>query len=247
MSAVTLRVTRWAETRLSTIPHELGIPESLDPTYAIERWLPVNDGTGPDPDFLAEGAGRACYQAWERKNPATNTTQTYIRHILDIGHESVLSHAQISYYLTGVSRTLTHELIRHRWFGFSQLSQRFVKLGGDLPYVIPPIARGSALLEQVIEESSRRALADYHLVMAHIAEERPNATRKQIAEAARCVLPGMTETQIVVSSNLRGWRDLLRLRLAPDADAEIREVSRLILADLKDYAPATFQDIEVPA
>ena len=75
---------------------------------------------------LAEFAGRACYQSWHKPNPATATNAGYIQHILEVGHLSVLEHGTVTFYLTGMSRSLTHELIRHRHFSFSQLSQRYV-------------------------------------------------------------------------------------------------------------------------
>ena len=75
---------------------------------------------------LAEFAGRACYQSWAKPNPRTATNAGYLRHILEVGHLSVLEHGSVTFYLTGVSRSLTHELIRHRHFSYSQLSQRYV-------------------------------------------------------------------------------------------------------------------------
>ena len=75
---------------------------------------------------LAEFAGRACYQSWSKPNPATATNEGYLRHILEVGHLSVLEHGSVTFYLTGISRSLTHELIRHRHFSYSQLSQRYV-------------------------------------------------------------------------------------------------------------------------
>src|SRR3982751_487768 len=75
---------------------------------------------------LVEFAGRACYQSWKKPNPATATNEGYLRHILEVGHLSVLEHGTVTFYLTGISRSLTHELIRHRHFSYSQLSQRYV-------------------------------------------------------------------------------------------------------------------------
>src|SRR5438093_3371121 len=75
---------------------------------------------------LAEFAGRACYQSWKKPNPATATNSGYLRHILEVGHLSVLEHGSVTFYITGISRSLTHELIRHRHFSYSQLSQRYV-------------------------------------------------------------------------------------------------------------------------
>src|SRR2546430_9136565 len=77
-------------------------------------------------EALAEFAGRACYQSWKKPNPATATNAGYLKHILEVGHLSVLEHGTVSFYLTGISRSLTHELIRHRHFSYSQLSQRYV-------------------------------------------------------------------------------------------------------------------------
>ena len=85
-------------------------------------WGTVADGG----QALAEFAGRACYQSWSKPNPRTATNAGYLRHILEVGHLSVLEHGSVSFYLTGVSRSLTHELIRHRHFSYSQLSQRYV-------------------------------------------------------------------------------------------------------------------------
>src|SRR6266705_2597291 len=85
-------------------------------------WSPDAEGG----EALAEFAGRACYQSWSKPNPATATNAGYLAHILDVGHLSVLEHGTVTFYFTGVSRSFTHELIRHRHFSYSQLSQRYV-------------------------------------------------------------------------------------------------------------------------
>ena len=77
-------------------------------------------------EALVEFAGRACYQSWDKPNPRTATNAGYLRHILEVGHLSLLEHANVTFYITGISRSCTHELIRHRHFSYSQLSQRFV-------------------------------------------------------------------------------------------------------------------------
>ena len=84
-------------------------------------WTPTPTGG----QALAEFAGRACYESWSKPNPATATNAGYLRHILEVGHLSVLEHGTVTMYLRGVSRSLTHELIRHRHFSYSQLSQRY--------------------------------------------------------------------------------------------------------------------------
>ncbi len=193
-------------------------------------------------DTLAEFAGRSCYQSWS--NPSGRDNAEYLGNILSQGHYSVLEHASATFYVEGVSRSLTHELVRHRHLSYSQLSQRFVDESSRAPYVIPPAFAGSS------SEGRLEALAAYvdHIATdaykeaAHILE-REGKTRKQAREAARAFLPNMTETKIVVSGNHRAWRDFLGKRHSEHADAEIKEFARLVLRDLRSLAPASYQDI----
>src|ERR1700709_1285331 len=132
---------------------------------------------------LAEFAGRACYQSWDKPNPATATNEGYLRHILEVGHLSVLEHGTVTFYLTGVSRSLTHELIRHRHFSYSQLSQRYVP------------GRGSKLVVHAgCGAAAEAAEKAYDQLLSGLEErfaDEPNATlrRKQARQAARAVLP----------------------------------------------------------
>ena len=99
------------------------------------------DATGGQ--ALAEFAGRACYQSWSKPIPATATNAGYLDHILQVGHLSVLEHSTATFYITGISRSVTHELIRHRHFSFSQLSQRYLPATG--PEVVEPdVDRGGS-------------------------------------------------------------------------------------------------------
>src|SRR2546430_6814504 len=109
------------------------MPEIVEPQVRLIAWTHFETPEGvpwstdaEGGQALAELAGRACYQSWSKPNPSTATNQGYLRHILEVGHLSVLEHGVVSMYLTGVSRSLTHELIRHRHFSYSQLSQRYV-------------------------------------------------------------------------------------------------------------------------
>ena len=142
---------------------------------------------------LAEFAGRACYQSWKKPNPATATNAGYLRHILEVGHLSVLEHGSVSFYLTGISRSLTHELIRHRHFSYSQLSQRYVP-ERDAAMVEPDaIAHDPELHERFLAaaKASRDAYADLLAGLERRFAGEPSATlrRKQARQAARSVLP----------------------------------------------------------
>lgn len=191
-----------------------------------------------DADTLAHFAGRACYQAWDMPRESTSTDMGYLDNILKQGHYSVLEHASATFYVTGVSRNMTHELVRHRHLSYSELSQRYVDMD-DSRVVVAPANREQLGLPESLPQSSQ-TLIDYNAVVDRLMSF--GKTRKQAREAARYDLPGGTETKIVVSGNHRAWRDMLHKRYSVHADAEIREFATLVLAELKELAPATYQD-----
>src|SRR3954449_6120675 len=118
------------------VPRRLAaVPQSLRVQVIAQTQFTPPDGVPWETDAeggqaLAEFAGRACYEAWDKSNPATATNEGYLRHILEVGHLAVLEHGTVSVYLTGVSRSLTAELVRHRHFSYSQLSQRHLPEDG---------------------------------------------------------------------------------------------------------------------
>jgi thymidylate synthase (FAD) len=232
MPAVALNVTMLAMTELAD-----EFPDSVIGSPFVDRTVALPVET--DPDLLAEFAGRSCYQSWTLPTPETAHNSGYLANILDQRHYSVLEHASVTVYIEGVSRSFTHELVRHRMMSYSQLSQRFVD-ESDANYVIPPALRGNVELEAQLKQSWTRSLAEY----ASIAEKlmAGGLPRKKAREAARSVLPNCTETRIVVTGNLRAWRELLEKRLSPGADAEMREFAAVMLELLRRVAPASVQD-----
>ncbi|MER7456067.1 FAD-dependent thymidylate synthase [Micromonospora sp. NPDC126480] len=198
---------------------------------------------------LAEFAGRACYQSWKKPNPATATNAGYLAHILDVGHLSVLEHGSVSFYFTGVSRSFTHELIRHRHFSYSQLSQRYVP-ERDAAMVEPSvIAEDPELHKRFVEaaEASVRAYTELLEGLEQRFADEPNPTlrRKRARQAARAVLPNATETRIVVTGNYRAWRHFIAMRATEHADVEIRELAVECLRQLQGVAPNVFNDFVI--
>jgi thymidylate synthase (FAD) len=198
---------------------------------------------------LAEFAGRACYQSWKKPNPATATNEGYLRHILEVGHLSVLEHGTVTFYLTGVSRSFTHELVRHRHFSYSQLSQRYVP-GREAPMVEPEVIAEDPALHKVFVEASEAALRAYNELLegleAKFSEvENGTSRRKQARQAARAVLPNAAETKIVVTGNYRAWRHFVTMRATEAADVEIREVAIACLKELQRVAPNVFADFTI--
>lgn len=202
-------------------------------------------------EALLEFAGRACYQSWSKTNPRTADNADYLRHIIDVGHFSVLEHASVSFYITGISRSCSHELIRHRHFSYSQLSQRYVP-DLDARVVVPPGIDTSPDLRARFIAAADASHAAYTDLLARLEAafaEEPNAVlrRKQARQAARAVLPNATETRIVVTGNYRAWRHFIAMRASEHADVEIRGLAIECLRQLAAIAPSVFTDFQITA
>lgn len=196
---------------------------------------------------LAEYAGRACYQSWSRPNPKTATNAGYLAHILETGHFSVLEHASATFDFSEVSRALTHELIRHRHFSYSQLSQRYVPQG-DVRFVVPDVIAEDSEASEFFTDVTSLVLQAYELLRERLAEkfgEDSTAARKAARQAARYVLPNATTTQIIVTGNYRAWRHFIALRATEAADVEIRKLAIAVLKQLQTIAPNVFGDFTI--
>lgn len=205
-----------------------------------------------DAEKLSEFAGRVCYQSFGQKQ-GRKSNREYLEHILDSAHGSVLEHSTFTLLFTGVSRSLTHELIRHRaGFGYSQLSQRYVD-ESDTEYVIPEVIFNHPELLTIFEKAVQFAHQSYLELTNSIAKqveishpELSKTEKRKIArQAARSVLPNATETKIVVTANVRAWRHFIELRGSEGAEPEIRKLAILVFRTLKPLAPNLFYDYVV--
>ncbi|MEJ2855813.1 MULTISPECIES: FAD-dependent thymidylate synthase [unclassified Saccharothrix] len=200
-------------------------------------------------EALAEFAGRACYQSWTKPNPATATNAGYIKHIIEVGHLSVLEHGSVSFYFTGLSRSLTHELIRHRHFSYSQLSQRYVP-ERNAAMVEPDVIAADPELHELFLKATQASVDAYTELLKGLEKkfsDVPSATlrRKQARQAARAVLPNATETRIVVTGNYRAWRHFIAMRATEHADVEIRALAVECLRQLQKAAANVFADFTI--
>jgi thymidylate synthase (FAD) len=219
------------------------------PSFATPDHLPVNwIGESSDGERLAEFAGRLCYMS--QHNPAKRETREYIENIKKQGHGSVLEHANYSVLTEGVSRSLTHELVRHRaGFAYSQLSQRYVD-ESQASFVVPPAILGDDALEQAWRAQMEAAQALYVDLVGQLMERYGWVAdkvhrRKMAREAARAVLPNATETKIVVTGNARAWRTMLELRSSEGAELEIRRLGVALLRLFQREAAGFFSDFEI--
>ena len=219
------------------------------PAFAEPSHLPVHVlGESSVGERLAEFAGRLCYMS--QKNPANRATRDYLENIKKQGHGSVLEHANYSLLVEGVSRSLTHELVRHRaGFAYSQLSQRYVD-ESQAAFVVPPAIIGDDALtaewQGQVESAQATYVALVEKLMARYAWVQDKVHRRKMArEAARGVLPNSTETKIVVTANARAWRTMLELRSSEGAEFEIRRLAVAMLRTLAELAPGFFSDFEI--
>jgi len=201
---------------------------------------------------LCEVAGRVCYMSFSKPRPGGN--KAYLQRLMEVGHGSVLEHAVFNLLITGVSRSFTHELVRHRaGFGYSQLSQRYVD-ESVAEYVEPACIAEDAELHQVWLEAVRQSHQAYCKLVEGLSRRfaevsDPTQRRKLARQAARSVLPNATETKIFVTANARALRHFIELRANEHAEVEIRAVAVKVLDVLRKEAPNLFgdyQDVALP-
>lgn len=243
-----MKVTLLGDTRFH-------LPDRIIGTAMYDRLSAAyNEGIrdADDADLVAEVAGRLCYDSFHLPNEKTATNKGYLDNINMQRHFSVEEHASATFLVEGVSRSLLMEMRTHRHGSFSARSTRYVD-ERETPFVVPPTLRphintlvdsqGDWTVGQELNALMEHAQHLYETLYEFLVSE--GATRKEAREAAREVLPGMTQTEFVVSANHHAWRDILSKRLAPGAAIEIRELNQEILRQLKRLAPNIYQDIEV--
>lgn len=229
--------------------------------YELDRFL-ADHGVSWQSDsevaaeVVTEVAGRVCYMSFAKPRPGGNSA--YLDHIKAVGHGSVAEHAVWTLLFTGVSRSLTHELVRHRaGWAYSQLSQRYVD-ESVAEYVEPDIIAADPELHAVWHEAVSHAHASYvklaELLNAKLADPTTmtaamfppdadsTARRKTARQAARSVLPNATETKITVTANARALRHFLEQRGSVHAEPEIRKLANAVLRVLVNDAPNLFGD-----
>jgi thymidylate synthase (FAD) len=204
-----------------------------------------------NPELLIEQSARVCYDSFDKANPP-ETTIKIINHLIRSGHESVLEHASATFQIEGVSRALTHQLVRHRIASYSQRSQRYVKETFQ-QYVTPPSIKN---FEKVWLPDNTRNVETGELVNLNVAESiflgamnaAWNAYEELLklgikGEDARFVLPNACETEIIMTMNFRELRHFLKLRTSKHAQWEIRNMAKEIHSKIMEVAPNVFKDI----
>lgn len=170
----------------------------------------------PDPELLIEDAARICYDSFEKKAPGSHVR--IIDHLIRSGHESVLEHSSVTFRVGGVSRALTHQLVRHRLASYSQRSQRYVK-ETEPDYVMPPSIQSmetNATAIHIFNNCMEQCWAAYNKLLKMGIK----------GEDARFVLPNACCSEIIITMNFRELRHFFKLRTSKHAQWEIRNMAK---------------------
>ena len=198
----------------------------------------------PDPDEAIAAAARLCYASdteglFEGRG---DSDRDFIRRLRDMGHMSPFEHAAFTFYIEGVSRAMTHQLVRHRLASYSQRSQRYVA-HDRFDYIVPPQLQGRTVQTA---DGPVDAVEYFHDTMELIAEryaalnDALGRTGESSNEDARYVLPNACETRIITTMNARQLLHFFEERLCLRAQWEIRRVAEMMLERVRQVAPALF-------
>lgn len=228
-----------------------GFLEGFDASLRFQHYL--DDPTQlPDGAQLCKVAGQVCYMSFGPGRTFNEQAKRYFDNLKSSGHGSVFEHANFSFLLYGISRSVTHELVRHRHFSYSQLSQRYVS-GRMLRFVERPEYRDDEQLHTLFIERIERAASEYALLANRLLEmqqagvnilsaEARTDLRKKVQQCARSVLPNETEAPIVVTGNVRAWRHFVEARASAHAEIEIRELAMRVFLCLRAVDNILFDD-----
>ena len=223
----------------------------------IKRFLRENNitwqtDTEIGAEMLCEISGRICYMSFGEKQ-GRKTNKEYLKNIIKSQHGSVLEHSVWNFIICGVSRSFTHELVRHRaGWGYSQLSQRFVD-ESETDFVEPDLISDDQELHEIWYECIENIIENYRLILEKlkekVSEKFPDLNqvmrKKLVRQTARSILPNATETKIFVTANARALRHFIELRGSLNADVEMRKVAVKMLRLMKTEAPNIFNDYNI--
>jgi len=188
-----------------------------------------------EPDLTAAAAALGCYSRYDAAtllgDMDPKRSEEILARVMGSGHHSVVEHAVFSFGVAGVSRALTHQLVRHRIASYSQQSQRYVKFRKPDVVVPPSIQKDEARSRKFME------------LMDDIWELYREFTRDQVAvEDARYVLPNAAKTNITITMNARSLLNFFAIRCCTRAQWEIRELACRMLELVREAAPVIFRN-----
>lgn len=242
--------------RMSVRVHIVGRPQ-----FDVEEFLAYLDEArrnwrrspgAKEPEELVEAAGRVCYMSFGTAQ-SLRSNADYIQNLIAMGHESVLEHVNWSFVISGITRSLSHQLVRHRvGFAFSQLSQQYHD-ESDAEFVMPSEIEDHPQAAAAWTEAVNTTKEAYAKILRVLEESRQisdcagnqREIRRAIRSAARSVLPGCAETTVFTTANARALRHFFAVRGGIPGDREVRELAVELFNAVTKEAPSLFFDFEV--
>lgn len=193
----------------------------------------------PEPDKVVAIAARLCYSSdsieelGDKMSP--KKIETLVKKLIEMGHESPIEHVTFTFGIEGVSRALSHQLVRHRLANYSMRSQRYVKENG-FPFITPPSIY-----------AQKRALDIFNDTMTYLQLSYNMLTEMGIPqEDARYVLPNACQTSLILTMNARSLYNFFSHRLCIRSQWEIRKLAEEMLDILKTVSPLLFSNVDKP-
>ena len=191
-------------------------------------------GFTPDPEKIPAMAAKLTHSKTKPEDlgkTSNKELKAILEQVVNLGHTSVVEHASFTFAISDVSRSLTHQLVRHRIASFSQQSQRYVNLN-EPAYVTPPKIAKSKQMKKAYDQTMKMIWKEYNKLLEMDIP----------AEDARYVLPNATCTNIIVTMNARSLLNFFELRCCLHAQWEIRTLANLMLKEVKKAAPTIFKN-----
>lgn len=213
----------------------------------------------PDPEKVIAASAKLCYSSTPSSQLMDNLTdesaEKFLNMLMGFGHASPIEHATFTFGIEGVSRALTHQLVRHRVASYSQKSQRYVP-EKEFDYIIPPEVADNPEAKEEFVQAMKNAQESYDKIASILTnsytealegEDKENKSKlsqlqKKAIEDARFVLPNATETMIVATMNARELQHFFEVRCCNRAQWEIRDLAKQMLALVVEVAPTLFKD-----
>jgi len=190
----------------------------------------------PEPEKLVAIAARLCYSPVGVEDLDEKldleAAQKLVKFVIKSGHLSTTEHVYFTFGIEGISRVLSHQLVRHRMASFNQQSQRYVKFKENYEYIVPD----SIMKNEKINEKYNSLISDIHKFYEEMIDNGIEA------EDARYILPNSSETKMVVTMNARELLHFFTVRCCNRAQTEIRDLAILMLKNVKAAAPSVFEN-----
>ena len=190
----------------------------------------------PDPERLVAVAARLCYSPVGVEDLDAKldieSARKLVRFVIKSGHHSTTEHIYFSFGIEGISRALSHQLVRHRIASFNQQSQRYVKFMENYEFIIPESIKSNKKLNDKFND----LISDTHKFYEEMIEAGVEA------EDARYILPNASETKMIVTMNARELMHFFTVRCCNRAQTEIRELATIMLKEVKKVAPSVFEN-----